>query len=337
MPPLRLAFMGFRHGHIYALYEHAKAHQEVEIVAACEEDAETLAGLKQTDFPVTHDNYLRMLDEVPCDAVAVGDYYAKRGTIIIEALKRGKHVISDKPICTRLEELDEIVRLSRERNLRVGCQLDLREMPVVAAIREVILAGKIGDVQALSFTGQHPLKYGSRPSWYFEPGKHGGTINDIAIHAMDFIPWATGLMVARVNAARAWNARLKEVPFFQDGAQMMLTLENGAGVLGDVSYLLPDSFNYCIPPYWRITVWGSDGMVEGGPNSPGFLYKNGLDAPEPLNLPTIERGTYLASFVREIKGETVGITLSTADVLTAAHVTLTVQQAADTGATNVAL
>jgi len=31
--------------------------------------------------------------------------------------------------------------------------------------------------------------WGTRPAWYFEPGMHGGTLNDIAIHALDFIPW----------------------------------------------------------------------------------------------------------------------------------------------------
>ncbi len=337
MNPIRLAFMGFRHGHIYALYEHAKQHPGVEIVAACEEDPETLAGLRQADFPVTHDNYARMLEEVPCDAIAVGDYYGKRGAVTIEALRRGKHVISDKPLCTRMTEYEEIARLAREQHLRIGCQLDLRELPAAAALREAVRAGRIGEVHAVTFTGQHPLKYGTRPSWYFEPDKHGGTLNDIAIHAMDYIPWATGRTFATVSAARGWNARLKAVPFFQDGAQVMLTLDNGGGVLGDVSYLLPDSFNYGIPPYWRITIWGADGMVEGGPNTPAQLFRNGADAPEPLPLVQPAGGAYLEAFVREIRGETEGVTLTTADVLTATRVSLLAQQAADRGETNVAL
>ena len=52
---------------------------------------------------LTHDDYRRMLREVECDAVAVGDYFARRGEIVIAALEAGKHVIADKPICTKLE------------------------------------------------------------------------------------------------------------------------------------------------------------------------------------------------------------------------------------------
>ena len=57
-----------------------------------------------------------MLDEVECDAVGVGDYFAKRGSIAIEALKRGKHVISDKPLCTSLDELAQIRELSQAKS-----------------------------------------------------------------------------------------------------------------------------------------------------------------------------------------------------------------------------
>jgi len=330
MQPIRLAFMGFRHGHIYSLYELAKTHPEIEIVACCEEDAATRESLAGTDYAVTYDDYRRMLDEVPCDAVAVGDYYGKRGAIAIEALRRGKHVISDKPICTALEELETIAALSREKGLAVGCQLDLRDNPVAIGLREAMRSGAIGEVTAVSFNGQHPLKYKcGRPDWYFEEGKHGGTINDIAIHAIDFIPWATGHNFARIEAARGWNARLPQVPFFQDAGQMMLTLSNGAGVLGDVSYFAPDSFNYSLPQYWRITFWGTDGVLEGGMNVPLVLYQNGGDKPKPLPLPPATSGGYLTSFIAEVRGEEEGITLSTAEVLEASRFTLLVQEEAN--------
>jgi len=330
MPPIRLAFMGLRHGHIFSLYDLARNHPEVEIVAACEEDAATRVSLADTDYPVTHDDYRRMLDEVPCDTVAVGEYYGKRGAVAIEALRRSKHVIADKPICTSLDELEEMARLSRKGGLAVGCQLDLRDNPVAIGLRNVVREGLIGEVAAISFTGQHPLRYQcGRPDWYFEEGKHGGTINDIGIHAIDFIPWATGLRIAKIEAARGWNARLPQVPYFQDGGQMMLTLSNGAGVLGDVSYYAPDSFNYSLPQYWRITLWGTEGVVEGGMNVPLALYRNGAEKPQMLPLPPATSGAYLTSFLQEVRGETEGVTLTTAEVLESARMTLAIQQEAD--------
>ena len=55
-------------------------------------------------------------------------------------------------------------------------------------LREIILSGELGEVASIHIDGQHPLNPSVRPGWYFEPGKHGGTINDIGIHAFDFVP-----------------------------------------------------------------------------------------------------------------------------------------------------
>jgi predicted dehydrogenase len=275
MSKIRVAFMGFRHGHIRDVYRRLQKRDDAEIVAACEEDEPTRRTLAaENTFKITHASFNAMLSEVSADVIAVGDYYGKRGRILIQALEHGCHVISDKPICTSLEELDEIGKLAAAKRLAVGCQLDQRDSAASTAARTAIQAGEIGEVHAVSFGGQHPLMFGTRPGWYFEPGKHGGTINDIAIHAINTIAWITGRRFTMVNSARNWNARLKEVPHFKDAAQMMLTMDNGCGVLGDVSYLIPDSFGYGHPLYWRFLFWGSAGMLDIASGKVA-LYKNG--------------------------------------------------------------
>ena len=336
--PRRFAFMGFRHGHIVSLYQHALKHDDTEVVAACEEHAETREDLAaKGTVEITHDSYTAMLDSVDCDIVAVGDYYGKRGQIEIEALKRGKHVIADKPLCASLEEITEIERLSSESDLVVGCMLTMRGSAVFATMRKLIQDGELGHVHAISFGGQHPLSFGSRPSWYFEEGKHGGTINDIGIHAIDTIPWMTGLRWATINAARNWNARLKEVPYFQDSAQMMLTMDNGCGVLGDVSYLMPDKMGYASALYWRMTVWGDGHVMEANTQSKHILLcKN--DEPEPRHIDLEpSAGSYLGSFLQEIDGHRDGLHLSSEEVLRSSRIALTIQDAANRGLSNVTL
>jgi predicted dehydrogenase len=223
---VRFAVVGFRHGHIHALCKHVDAHPDCERVAACEEDAETRAALAANgSIDVTHDDVDRMLDEVECDVVAIGDCYGRRGSIAIRALQRGLHVLADKPICTQLADLDEIQNLLNEKGLKFGCMLDLRDSGIFIALRQLVQDGRIGTVQAIDFGGQHPLSFGSRPMWYFAEGMHGGTINDIAIHAIDLIPWLIGSPFATVTAARTWNAFVPDYPHFRDGAQFMSTLE----------------------------------------------------------------------------------------------------------------
>lgn len=333
---VKIAVVGFRHGHIHDVVTRLAEREDAELVAVCEEHAPTREQLLQSGkFDKVYSSYAKMLDEVEIDAVGVGDYYGIRGARAIAALQCGKHVLSDKPVCIRLSELDEIESLVQEKNLSLGCMLDMRSNGALRRLRRMIAGGELGDIVAISFGGQHPLIYGTRPNWYFEEGKHGGTINDIAIHALDFVPWLTGLQFSQINAARNWNARLPEVPHFKDAAQMMLTLENGAGVLGDVSYCVPDSHGYTFPLYWRVTVWGDKGVAEFAYNSPTLaVYLNGEKESRAEEADASAPGEYLDAFLQEIGGASEPA-LTTAGVLQSSWLSLLTQQAADEGAANV--
>lgn len=325
----KLAFMGIRHYHILDLHRLAQQTDGVEIAAACEEDAAARKALPDT-VKVTHDSYRKMLEETPCDAIAVGDHYGKRGRIIIEALRRGKHVISDKPICTDMAELDEIENLAREKKLSVGCQLDMVYSPNIRAVRELIVGGRLGAVHQVAIGGQHPLNYGVRPMWYFEPGKHGGTINDIAIHAFHMLPWMTGRKIDTCIAARTWNAFATQAPHFPDSAQMMLTLDGGCGVMIDVSYAMPASHGYGLPQYWRSTWFGSKGIAETSSTMDHVaFYEEGRKQAEIIKPTKVEGDNYLLAFLSEVQGGPVATPMRTRDILAASRVSLKVQQAAD--------
>ncbi len=336
---IKIAFAGLRHPHIFSLHNAAVKREDIEVVAVCEEDAEQRESIAaEGKIEITHDNIDILLSQVDCNVVAVGDYYGKRGEIAIKALSAGKHVISDKPICTSLEELDTIEKLCKERQLKVGCMLDMRDMPQFIGVRNIVQAGTIGQIHAISFGGQHPLMIGTRPGWYFEPGKHGGTINDIAIHAFDIIPWITGLQFHSVNAARCWNAFAPDYPHFKDAAQLMTTLENGCGVLGDVSYFMPDSQGYSLPYYWRMTLWGRKGVVETSCLSEHIsLALDGEKAQKKILLPDANQDGYLKSFINDIAGTSDTGDLTTESILTVSRISLTIQKAGDNNLRDVVL
>jgi predicted dehydrogenase len=334
---MKLAFAGFRHSHIMSLYQSAKEHPDVQIVAAAEDDAGTIDALKSKgQVTLTHRDWREMLKNVDCDAIAIGDYFTRRGQIAIAALAAGKHIIADKPLCTDLAELEQIDKIAREKKLIVSCLLDARDCGAFRTMRRIIREGAIGDVITCNFTAQHPLFFGTRPSWYFEPGKHGGTINDIAIHATDMIPWMTGRQIVEVVGARVWNARLPQHPHFQDCGQFMLRLDNNGGVLGDLSYLAPDGIAYTAPQYWRITCHGPDGVLEGNYGAKQVYLAQKADKSVrsiPAD-PDLNAGR-IAEFVNAMKGKTTDGGLTNADVIRASKVALTAQRAADRNETKV--
>ena len=179
--------------------------------------------------------------------------------LAIEALKHGKHIICDKPICTDLKELDEIEKLAEEKNLQVCCMLDLRYMPQIPKVCELVKSGEIGNILNISFTGQHCLDYGNRPGWYFEEGKHGGTINDIAIHGIDIVRFITGKNLTRINCAKVRNAFAKAATDFKDCGQFIVEMED-ASLMADVSYAAPKT-DEMLPTYWDFYFWGDKGML----------------------------------------------------------------------------
>jgi len=330
----RFAFAGFRHGHILDLLAGIEERLDTALVACCEEDAATRDALAADGrVQITHTDFSAMLREVECDVVAIGDCYARRGALALEALGAGRHVLSDKPLCTTLGEQAEIERMSLEKNLAVGLQLDSRGSGAFRTLREIIRSGEIGEVCTIRIDAQHPLLPASRPGWYFEAGKHGGTINDIGIHAFDFVPWLTGLDWSGITAARSWNAKARGMPHFRDCAQFMATLSNGAGILADLSYLAPDRLGYQLPHYWHLLVHGTRGLAETHLTSREVTVITDTDD-EPQTRPVKANLTraYLDDFLHVLGGQPELADLLPADCLRASRLALEAQGLADCSA-----
>jgi predicted dehydrogenase len=334
---LRAAFVGFQHMHIFDIYAQAQKREDVRITAVCEEDPETRSRLAgERGIPVSHSVFEQMLASVEFDLLVVGSVFAARGALILRALEAGKHVLSDKPITTELGELEEIRTLAERRGLVVGAALDLRDRGALLRTRELVRSGEIGAVRAVAFSGQHPLLPDSRPRWYFTKGNHGGTINDLAIHAVDLLPWVTGGGFTEILAARCWSAgpeasRLR----FRNAAQLMLFMDGECGVIGDVSYIAPDGLRYSLPQYWRFNFWGDLGMIESGYNLQWVrLYRSRAEAVEEIEPLPDRPGGYLDDVIDAIR---TGSTAPNASLFAATEVCLKAQQAADQGVFPVAL
>ena len=166
---------------------------------------------------------------------------------------------------------------------------------------------------------------------------HGGTINDMAIHGLDLVPWLTGVDFRRVVAARTWQAGPPPGSQFRNAGQFMMELANGAGLVADVSYFAPNSHGYTLPLYWRVTLWGSLGVLEAAmPAKEITLYKEGEKAGRTLPLAAPAPGGYLDSFLRELRGQP-GATLTAPEIFRASWAALKAQEAADRGLLNVDL
>ena len=324
MKRCKILFYGFRHGHINGLYRRVQNADCAEIAGCIEENAEARAAAEvRLGASFLSESYDAML-ATDIDAVAIGCAYGDRGAAVIKALRAGKHVIADKPICTSLAELAQIRALCAETGLTVACMLDLRYLPQTLTAKRVLDSGRLGAIKSITFNGQHCIDYANRPAWYFEKGKHGGTINDLAIHGIDLVRMLTGQELAEIDAARVWNAYAYKNPEFRDSATFMARLSDGAGVLADISYSAPSQV-FSMPTYWEFRIWCARGMLTFHyTDSSVTLYEEGTPAPVVLAGET-SRTDYLDELLAGMGGDT----SVTAGVLASTETALRIQQVAD--------
>lgn len=322
---MNVAFAGFRHGHVYSALRAIRSVPELKITAAWESDEAAARAAAEHGIDNIYSDYDKMLAQNDIDILVMCDYYTARGEKTIKALKKGIHVYSDKPICTSSAELLEIERLIIEKNLCMGCVLDLRCYGAAAAAKENV--GRLGEIHNISFGGQHPLNYGSRPSWYFQKGCHGGTINDIAVHGIDLVRYITGKGIKSVSAARSWNAYAKEEPDFADCAQFMAILDGDTGLIADVSYSMPYPLKYSVPQKWRFTFWGENGIMEfSGVEDCVYLSLKDKKETEIIKGNRLTENPFY-DFLSEINGKPTA--LNTAEIIKASHDTLILQEICD--------
>ncbi len=323
---MNVIFYGFRHGHILGCYRQAAENPNVEILAAIEEnEGARQSAEKNLGISILPDGYDKWLSNPKVDTVAIGGAYGDRGQAIIKALRAGKHILADKPLCTSLAELEKIRALSAEKNLKIGCLLDLRKMPATAQVKAILDNGRLGKVKSIGFTGQHCIDYANRPAWYFEPGKHGGTINDIAIHGIDLVAYLTGENISKAYCARTFNSFAVRNPDFCDSAMFLAETDGGVAITADVSYAAPSQV-FSMPTYWNFQLWCEGGLVTFRWADPDVtVYEDGKAAPE--TLPGIPAKTgLLDDFITEVQNNTRTFTES---VLTASETALRLQKLAD--------
>lgn len=328
----KVAVCGLRHGHICSIIGQINKHPEMQVVAVAEEDVyEGKKILRDMDLKISHKNVDELLTDVNFDILAVGDVYAKRGEEVVKGLRAEKHILSDKPLCTRIEELEQIAEIATQKNLSVMAALDLRCNAAVQTAGKLIQSGEIGKIATVSIFGVHPLAFRSgRPDWYFQEGLHGGTINDLMIHGVDALNWITGYPVAEVIAARAWNFEIPEKPFFQDAAQGLLRLGNGAGVIFDVSYKAAQGH----PAPWSFHFWGTGGEIIFTTSCKDIVVRRHNQPEKKIPAQGIE-SDFAQIVLSEIKQESGEKILTTKDCINSTRQTLRIQQAADLSETNI--
>lgn len=257
---MRLALIGLK-GHQSVVLEGARKLGNVEVVAVADDSKADLERFKQRE-PLaknaeTYADWRHLLEHTMMDVCCVCDENHVRTEQLLGLIKRNVHIVTEKPLATTLEDLERIrAALARSRS-RLTMLLTMRYEAKYAKMRELVQAGAIGEVCLATVQKSYQLH--TRPEWFKERKRLGGTIPYIGIHALDLIRWVTGLDYSHVAAfhGRIGKEEMKET---ENHASVLLRLSNGGSATARLDYLRPQ----LAPSHGddRLRIAGSEGVIE---------------------------------------------------------------------------
>ena len=322
---IRVAIYGFKHGHIQSVVHAIRALPGVELVLCAEEDpayraaAESALGMTLSD--ATGD---QVIDHGGFDVFALGDAYGHRGRLLLRALDAGHPILGDKPLCTRLSECDAIAAKLAETGLPAGLLLTMRYRARYAELQRRLRDGWLGELRSLHAFGPHQLAWGSRPAWYFTPELHGGILNDLQCHGLDFMRWLSGRELERVLHAEVGNLAAPQAPAFEDHGTCACLFESGARFGGEVNYLGPAGGQAM---GWVLLGWCERGQFLIETHRDGLSVDLAGEGPQDVDAPPLACPDPATDFFRFLEtGEPPLIT--TDDVIRTSRAILQVQAAA---------
>lgn len=205
---------------------------EVRLYAVCdikEDRAVEAAGRYNCKY---YTDFKEMLECKEIDVIHLCTPHYLHAPMAVEAMRKGKHVLTEKPMAMTPEEAGEMIKVSEETGKVLGVCFQNRYNAVSVRIKELLdsgVAGKVLGAKA-SVTWCRDEKYytgsGWRGKWSTEGG---GVLINQAIHTLDLLQWFLG----EIESIRAnVDTRLLEgIIEVEDTAEAMIKFSSGAAAL----------------------------------------------------------------------------------------------------------
>lgn len=135
-----------------------QSRSDVELVAVCRLGRAELAKVQSAfNIPYGAEDFEAMLDEAEMDALVVATPHSLHGEHAITALKRGIHVLVEKPMAVRSADARSIADLARAHECHVLVPLGWNFKPYFAAARDLVRGGRIGRIRHISAQMASPV------------------------------------------------------------------------------------------------------------------------------------------------------------------------------------
>ena len=240
-----------------------------------------------------YDSYSKMLDVEQPDVVSISTRYDLNAKISIECLNRGIHCMTEKAIAHTPEKLCEIRKSAKTSGKTIIGMHAMRYTPQYYAAYKALKEGAIGDPQLI--TGQKSYVFGSsRPGFYKERAKYGGTILWVASHALDWTYW----MMGEFKSVYALHSNKHNFDYGECEATSIIAFSFANGAMGTINSDFYQPQKSTIHGDDQVRIAGEKGIIQVRYGK-AFLTTH---EKEEIELP-LETGDFFGDFCRELQGK----------------------------------
>lgn len=197
-----------------------------------------------------------------------------------EFLKRGIHVICDKPLTSTIADAKKMLHAAEASESLFILTHNYTGYPMVRQAREMVAAGELGNIRVVQV--EYAQDWLTQPQdfkqaqWRTDPARSGagGCTGDIGTHAFNLACFISGLEVESLAADIQAFVAGRQV---DDNAHVMLRFNSGARGMLWASQVAPGNENAL-----RIRLYGDEGGLEWAQEDPNQLWFTPYGEPKRL-------------------------------------------------------
>ncbi|MEW4368297.1 Gfo/Idh/MocA family protein [Paenibacillus kandeliae] len=252
-------------------------HEDVTILGVCDKNEERARAVaSKYEGAKAYSDYNELLADPEIDAVSICTWNNTHAEISIAALKAGKHVLVEKPLCRTVEEAEQIQAAVRESGKTLMVGFVRRYDNNAQMLKHFSEQGDFGDIYYAK--ASYIRRFGNPGGWFSDIERSGGgPLIDIGVHVIDLCWYLMGrpepVSVSGNTYYELGNrAHIQHLSHYkaadydatkndvEDMANVMIRFKNGASLLVDVSFSLHARENEGL-----IKLYGSKGGFEVDP------------------------------------------------------------------------
>jgi len=255
--PLRFALVGcgrISKNHFEALAKHGDRAQ---LVAVCDTNPAALAAAVASTGAAGFASLDALLAGSDADIVVLTTPSGLHSQQAIKIAAAGRHVLSEKPMATKLDEGIAMVRACRDAGVKLFVVKQNRLNATVQLVKKAIAQGRFGRIfmSTVNVFWTRPQAYYDAAPWRGRWDLDGGAFMNQASHYVDLLDW----LVGPVDSVHAYTATLDRDIEAEDTGVLSARLRHGGLASVNVTMLTyPQNLE------GSVTILGEKGTVRIG-------------------------------------------------------------------------